>query len=99
MKAVLKFFGLIVVLVTLFWLIWNPSPQEPGYIFVSAWGEFNDPIGIAVSETEVYVSDSRQGKIQAFDFDGNFRRAFGEKELGRPMNLTIHEQELYVGGQ
>ncbi len=95
-KTVLKFFGLIVVLVTIFWLIWNPSPQEPGYIFVSAWGEFNDPIGIAVSDTEVYVSDSRHRKIQVFDFDGNFRRAFGEKELGRPMNLTIHEQELYV---
>jgi sugar lactone lactonase YvrE len=49
-----------------------------------------------VSDTEVFVSDSRNGKIQVFDFDGNFKLAFGEKELGRPMNLTIHEKELYV---
>ncbi len=96
MKALFKFIGLIVVLFAMFWLIWIPSPQEPGYIFVSAWGEFNDPIGIAVSDAEVFVSDSRNGKIQVFDFDGNFKRAFGEKELGRPMNLTIHDNELYV---
>lgn len=84
---------------------WN---QEPPYSLVLAWGEkgsgpgqFNDPTGIAVKDTEVFVSDARNGRIQVFDHDGRFKRQFGTPgdglgELGRPMNLTIHDQKLYV---
>lgn len=90
------------------WLAFVPSAQEPPYMFVSAWGEkgsapgqFNDPTGIAVSGGEVFVSDSRNGRIQVFDLDGRFQRQFGTPgkesgQLGRPMNLTIHDGELYV---
>jgi len=55
-----------------------------------------------VSDAEVFVSDSRNGRIQAFDFDGQFKRQFGHQgkaglgKLGRPMNLKIHKNELYV---
>jgi DNA-binding beta-propeller fold protein YncE len=49
----------------------------------------------------VFVSDARNGRIQVFDHQGRFKRAFGTPgdelgELGRPMNLTIHNDKLYV---
>jgi DNA-binding beta-propeller fold protein YncE len=70
---------------------------------VAAWGglgsgpgEFNDPIGIAATATEVFVADARNGRIQVFDHEGRFKRAFGQGLLGRPMNLTIAGAEIYV---
>jgi DNA-binding beta-propeller fold protein YncE len=85
------------------WLAFVPSAVEPGYEFVMAWGgpgdgpgRFNDPTGIAIAGSEVFVSDARNRRIQVFDLDGAFKRAFGEDRLGRPMNLTIAKGELYV---
>ncbi|WP_236744206.1 NHL repeat-containing protein [Marinobacter similis] len=84
---------------------WN---QEPPYSLEQTWGEkgsapgqFNDPTGIAVTDNEVFVSDARNGRIQVFDHQGQFKREFGKPgdgigELGRPMNLTIHNDKLYV---
>ncbi len=87
-------------------LFWMPSATEPPYQFVSMWGEtgkergqFRDPTGIAVTDTEVLVSDSRNGRIQVFDHDGNFLRQFSGSDLAtlrRPMNLVVYKQELYV---
>src|SRR5574340_55872 len=114
MKAmtVLKMFRYIVIVITILaaggWLAFVPFAQEPPYQFVAAWGEkgsgpgqFNDPTGIAVAGGEVFVSDSRNGRIQVFDFKGRFKRQFGTPgkepgQLGRPMNLAIHGNELYV---
>ncbi len=83
------------------WLAFVPSAREPGYAFVKAWGgpgngpgRFNDPTGVAVAGDEVFVSDARNGRIQVFDLDGNFKRQFGG--LGRPMNLAVAGGELYV---
>ena len=82
--------------------------QEPPYSLTLAWGEkgsapgqLNDPTGVAVTDTEVFVSDARNGRIQVFDHQGHFKRKFGTPgdgigELGRPMNLTIHNDKLYV---
>ncbi|MEE8120095.1 MAG: NHL repeat-containing protein [Anaerolineales bacterium] len=96
--------GLLVIA----WLLWVPFAKEPGYVFVAAWGEpgsapgqFNDPTGIDVTNTEVFVSDARNARIQVFDLDGRFKRQFGTEgdgpgDLGRPMNLTIFGNELYV---
>jgi len=90
------------------WLVFVPSAKEPPYQFVTTWGEkgngpgqFDDPTGIAVAGGEVFVSDSRNGRIQVFDFSGRFKRQFGAPgkepgQLGRPMNLTVHGNELYV---
>lgn len=90
------------------WLAFVPSAQELPYRFVTAWGEkgsapgqFSDPTGIAVAGGEVFVADSRNGRIQVFDVDGKLKRAFGKPgkvigELGRPMNLAIRDGELYV---
>ncbi len=101
--------GLVVVLALLGCaggaINWN---QEPPYSLVHSWGEkgigpgqLNDPTGIAVTDTEIFVSDARNGRIQVFDHEGQFKRAFGTAgdgfgELGRPMNLTIHDDKLYV---
>lgn len=90
------------------WVAFVPSEKEAPYEFVAAWGgkgsatgQFNDPTGIAVAGDEVFVSDSRNGRVQVFDLDGRFKRQFGTPgrapgQLGRPMNLTIHGDELYV---
>jgi len=82
---------------------WFPSVKEPPYQLVKTWGgkgeatgQFNEPTGVAVSKSEVFVSDSRNGRIQVFDFDGNFQRVSDGGQLGRPMNLTVANDELYV---
>ena len=93
--------GVVVILPVIGWLAFVPSAQEPPYTFVMAWGtpgtgpgQFNDPTGIAVAGKEVFVSDARNGRIQVFDLDGNFKRQFGG--LVRPMNLAVAGGELYV---
>jgi len=111
-KILLKILGgftiFLLLIVAITWLFWIPSASGPGYVFVKAWGEkgsapgqFNDPIGLAVYKDEVFASDSRNGRIQVFDFDGKFKRQISSKgdgldQLGRPMNLTIAGNELYV---
>jgi len=114
MKSVGKWLGYTVLflLALIALLVWAGGginwSQEPPYSLVHTWGEkgsgpgqFNDPTGIAVTDTEVFVSDARNGRIQVFDHEGTFRRAFGSPgdgigELGRPMNLTIQGKKLYV---
>lgn len=98
----------MVLLVVTGWIAFVPRAQQPPYEFVNAWGgkgsepgQFSDPTGIAVAGNEVFVADSRNGRVQVFDLDGKFKRQFGKPgekagELGRPMNLTIHGGELYV---
>ena len=109
-KSVLKGIGAafltVAILAGLGFLAFVPFPKEDGYAFVTSWGrkgtapgEFNDPTGIAVAGAEVFVSDSRNGRIQVFDLDGNFLRTFGRPgtaigELGRPMNLTVRDGEI-----
>ncbi len=72
------------------WLAFVPWAREPGYAFVTAWGgkgdgpgQFNDPTGIAVAGGEVFVADARNGRIQVFDLDGNFKRQFGSSPCRR----------------
>lgn len=105
--AALLLLALIAALVV-GWIVWVPSPTEPGYQFIAMWGskgtapgQFRDPTGIVVTESEVFVSDSRNGRIQVFDLDGGFKREFQGSEsdggmLGRPMNLAISDDELFV---
>lgn len=88
-------------------VFWMPSVTEPPYRYVSSWGkagtapgEFRDPTGLAVSSSELFVSDSRNARIQVFDHQGNFLRAFGGVAEGamlkRPMNLALTDKHLYV---
>ncbi len=111
-KKILRWLGGFVLALTLLvaagGLAFVPWAKEAGYVFVAAWGEhgtgagqFSDPTGIAVAGDELFVSDARNGRIQVFDLDGNFRRQFGTDgdapgQLGRPMNLRVAGGELYV---
>jgi hypothetical protein len=58
-----------------------PSAGSTG----SLGGEFNNPLGIAVNQStgHVYVMDRTNSRVQEFDLDGNFVRAFG-KGVGGP---------------
>jgi len=89
-------------------VLWIPSPEEPGYRFDLAWGEkgsgpgqFREPIGIALLGNEIYVSDAGNHRIQVFDHEGRFLRSFGKEgdgrgELARPMHIYAREGKLYV---
>ena len=87
-RRFVKFAGgavlIFVVLLTGAWFAFVPSAREPGYRFVAAWaekgagpGQFHDPTGIAIAGNEVFVADARNGRIQVFDLEGNYLRAFG----------------------
>jgi len=111
-KKLIKIAGwsmaVIVVALIAGWWAFVPAASEPDYQFVASWGEkgtgdgqFDDPTGIALSGSQVFVSDARNGRIQVFDREGKFLRAFGSQgdkpgQLGRPMNLAIKGAELFV---
>lgn len=103
--------GVAVVLVMVLglgWLIWVPSPKEPPYRLVASWGgagiapgQFQDPIGIAVAQDQVFVADARNHRIQVFNRNGRFLTIIGHAGtglggLGRPMNITVANGKLYV---
>ena len=69
---------------------------KPGTRHTStAPGEFAKPVGVAVDQDgNVFVSDTWNNRIQMFDADGTFIRAFGEAGDGpgyfaRPKGLSI----------
>ncbi|ROQ21415.1 NHL repeat-containing protein [Marinimicrobium koreense] len=100
-------YGLLAILVLLALFLgaggainWN---QEPPYELVQSWGkkgegpaEFDSPTGIAVTAEEVFIADARNSRIQVLDKKGKFLRDFGAENLGRPMNITIANDKLYV---
>jgi len=107
MKIILKTLQWLLLialaLIGIVYIVWMPSAQEPAYVLEKTWGEkgsatgqFNEPTGITVKGTEVFVSDGRNHRIQVFDLDGTILRQFGTNDLERPMNLTIAKDELYV---
>ncbi len=87
---------------------WFPSAIEPGYRSLLTWGtlgegpgELKEPIGIAIKDNEVFVSEGGNNRIQVFDLNGNYLRSFGRKgngsgELDRPMLMDIKNGKLYV---
>jgi len=98
--------SIIAIPVIATYLFWTPTPQESNYQLVKTWGtkgrqtgQFNEPTGIAIYKNEIFVSDSRNSRIQVFDVDGNFKRLVdteGKGQLKRPMNLSTANNELYV---
>ena len=46
-------------------------------------GEFNDPLGVALHNNQVYVCDRNNHRIQVFDLDFNFIRPIGSRGKGR----------------
>lgn len=75
--------------------VWGESGSAPG--------ELHQPIGIAVaSDGTVWVADTGNDRIEAFDANGGFLRAFGSRGAGpgefrRPMDIDVDAQgRLYV---
>ena len=70
-----------------FLLDWGRKGDAPG--------EFNLPHSVAVdAEGRVYVADRSNARIQVFDGNGKFLRAWKSEELGRPWSLTIGPDNL-----
>lgn len=107
-RAAISLVTLMLAITLAIFLFWTPAAGEQSYEFVLQWGErgkmagqFNDPTGMVASETELFVSDGRNARIQVFDHDGNFVREFkgtgnDGQTLERPMNLALKGNELYV---
>jgi len=87
---------------------WFPAPTEPGYRVAGEWGgtgseagRFDGPIGIGIAGGEVFVSDSRNGRIQVFDLSGTFLRELPVPGVrggtrGRPMHLDVRSSKLFI---
>ena len=63
-------------------------------------GAFGGPhalwIGARKSERELYIAEQRNGRIQVYDLEGNFKRAFGPGFLTSPSAFTIYGDLLMV---
>ncbi len=86
---------------------WLPPARGPSYRHLSTWGEaqgpgrLQGPIGIAILDDEVFVSDSMAHRIVVYDRQGRFLRAFGERgagpgQLDRPMHLAARDGKLFI---
>jgi DNA-binding beta-propeller fold protein YncE len=89
------------------WRQWFPSAREPGYRPVATFGaapgpgRLEGPIGVALLDGEVFVTDSQRHRIVVYDRNGGFLRAFGRRgaqpgQLDRPMHLTARSGRVYV---
>ncbi len=100
---------ILLLLAFLAWRLWFPMAQESGYQLAGSWtlpasGSADaEPIGIAVTGKEVFISDAGSHRIVVFDREGNYIREFasegdGPGELGRPMLMAVDAEEnrLYV---
>jgi DNA-binding beta-propeller fold protein YncE len=80
--------------------------DEPVYTLDLEWGsrgtlpgQFIEPIGILISDGEVFVTDAGNSRIQVFSTEGKFLRTIGTSEngeLGRPMHLGLIENDILV---
>ena len=64
-------------------------------------GPFDQAHGIFVdvrkSEPELYIADRGNGRVQVYDLDGKFKRAFGSDFLVRPGSFTTHGDLTIIG--
>lgn len=63
-------------------------------------GKFNNPHAILMdtrkSEPELYVADRGNGRVQVYDAEGVFKRAFGESDFIKPSGLTLSGDHMVV---
>ena len=70
----------------------------------SSNGKFDTPTGLAIDmgNGDIYVIDSDNNRVQRFDADGDFEKAFGSSDndddeyLGTPSAIAIHQSTDYV---
>lgn len=63
-------------------------------------GRFDGSHGVAVdtrkSEAELYITDRSNNRVQVYDMDGNYKRAFGEDFLRLPSAFATDGENLIV---
>jgi DNA-binding beta-propeller fold protein YncE len=63
-------------------------------------GRFNTPHGIFIdrrkSEPELYITDRSNSRVQVYDLEGNFRRAFGLGFLTSPSGFVTQDGFLII---
>jgi hypothetical protein len=64
-------------------------------------GQFNHPIGVAVSKGEVFVCDTNNHRVQVFSVDGTFARKWcspgnGDDRDIRPWGVAVSGGEVFV---
>lgn len=104
-----RLFVLIPVLITgLIAGCQRSGPEAPAYRFVEAWGgpgselgQLQEPIGIAITGGEAFVSEAGNRRIQVFDRAGQVLRQIGPAlangdTLRRPMHIAAGDSALYV---
>lgn len=93
-------------------LLWtgcqSSGPDVSPYQFAETWGKpgtepgrLQEPIGIAISEGEVFVSEAGNHRIQVFGREGEVLRQIGPAlgngdSLRRPMHIAAGDSVLYV---
>ncbi len=63
-------------------------------------GEFSKPTAIANYEETIYVADENDGRIQAFDLEGNFQKLYDIEALNNRylsvLDLEADEDSIYI---
>ena len=64
-------------------------------------GQFNTPNGITTDGTSLFVTDSRNYRVQIWDFNGNYIKSFGIQGNGpggfnSPQPIIATHANLYV---
>ena len=63
-------------------------------------GAFDQPHAVFVdwrgTEPELYVADRAKGRVQVYDMDGAFKRAFGSGFLTRPSAFATHGDHMII---
>jgi DNA-binding beta-propeller fold protein YncE len=88
-KKYLPIVGLFFLLAGLTGLSTSGLAGAENYHFVTAWGEegagqgqFTNPIGIALTDREIFVSDTGNNRIQVFSLNGESLQTFGSSGSG-----------------
>lgn len=65
----------------------------------AAAGELASPTGVAVTATEVFVSDSGNDRVSVFSRAGEFLRSFGSGSFDEMRGLTVSVGQVYVADE
>ena len=75
----------------------SDSDTDTGPISYGWWGsigdgDLNNPRGIAVTDSALFVADTANSRVVEYSLDGDFVRAFGDEQLDAPKHLSVDAQ-------